>query len=122
MPKKKIVNRNCSVDQYCLNLSNQYLALVTIFAAIISQEVENDEALGILGGFLVALGEEVELASEIRIACKSKFEESEDNNSSEFELQSVIEDVFDRSISKKSKSSNKQKKVKKIKKIKRKKK
>ncbi len=120
MPKKKIVHRNCNVDQYCLNLSNQYLVLVTIFAAIISQEIENDEELGILGGFLVALGEEIELSSEIRIACKAKFEDN--NEPSESGIENIIEDVFDRSIPNKSRAPNKQKKIKKIKKIRKKKK
>lgn len=101
MPKLK--NRNCDLQQYCNNMSNQYLILVTIFATIISQEIENDEDLGILGSFLVALGEELALASEMRIACKTKFE----NKSSSEE---IIEDVFDRC------STNKPKKSKYIKK------
>ncbi len=115
MPKKRVVHRNCNINQYCLNLSNQYLILVTIFAAIISQEIENDEDLGILGSFLVALGEEISLSSETRIACKSRFEENE-NYSEE-----VVEDIFDRSVPNKLKTKISTKKIKKIKKIKRKK-
>lgn len=89
---KNLYYRSCNSDDYCNNLANQYLVLVSIFSVIISQEIEDDEDLGVLGSFLVALGEEISLASEIRTACKNKFE-----------------DVFDRSI------SNKHKKVKKIK-------
>ena len=112
MPKKKVIHRKCNVDQYCLNISNQYLVLVTIFAAIISQEIENDEDLGILGSFLVALGEEISLSSETRIACKARFEVNE-NPSEE-----VVEDIFDRNVPNKFRNSNSTKKVKKIKKVK----
>lgn len=103
MPKIRNVHRNCNIESYCNSLSNQYLVLVTIFAAIISQEIENDEDLGILGSFLVALGEEIALSSEIRIACKAKFE---NENTSE----GTVEDVFDRC------SSNQPKKITKVKK------
>lgn len=75
---------------HCNSIANQYIVLTSIFAAIISQEIENDEDLGILGSFLIALGEEVSLASEIRIACKAKLE----NNTS---LSEETEDVFIRS-------------------------
>ena len=97
---KNFYYRNCNSDEYCNNLANQYLVLVSIFSVIISQEIEDDEDLGVLGSFLVALGEEISLASEMRIACKNKFED---------DSSSVVEDVFDRSI------SNKYKKIKKIK-------
>lgn len=107
---KKIVHRNCNIDQYCLNLSNQYLILVTIFAAIISQEIENDEDLGILGSFLITLGEEISLSSETRIACKSRFEENDISS------EEVIKDVFDRGIPNKLKDKRTTKKIKKIKK------
>jgi len=101
---KNFYYRNYNSDEYCNNLANQYLVLVSIFSVIISQEIEDDEDLGILGSFLVALGEEISLASEMRIACKDKFED---------ESSPIVEDVFDRSIPKK--SNNNSKKVKKIK-------
>ena len=91
MPKTPRSIMDCDINQYCNNLANQYIFLVSIYAAIISQEIESDEDLGILGSFLVALGEELSLASEIRIACKAEFEEE----ASEPE---EIEDVFDRGI------------------------
>lgn len=89
MPKTNYLYRDFDVNSHCNNLANQYLILVTIFAAIISQEIENDEDLGILGSFLISLGEEISLASETRIACKAKFED-------EGYFSGEIEDVFDR--------------------------
>lgn len=100
MPRIRSLYNKCNIDDYCNSMANQYLILVSIFSVIISQEIENDEDLGILGSFLVALGEELALASEMRIACKNKFED---------ESSSIVEDVFDRGI------HNKPKKVKKIK-------
>lgn len=89
MPKTNYTYRDFDINNHCNNLANQYLILVTIFAAIISQEIENDEDLGILGSFLISLGEEISLASETRISCKAKFED-------EGYLSGQIEDVFDR--------------------------
>src|SRR3712207_7366254 len=63
----------------CNALANQYMVLVAIFASLLSQEIEDDEDLGILGSFLIALGEELSLASEIRILCKSKLEKNKNN-------------------------------------------
>ena len=89
---KNFYYRSFNSDEYCNNWANQYLVLVSIFSVIISQEIEDDEDLGVLGSFLVALGEEISLASDMRVACKNKFE-----------------DTFDRSV------SNKSKRIKKIK-------
>jgi hypothetical protein len=85
---------NCSYA--CNTFANQYMILVAIFASIIAQEIDDDEDLGILGSFLVALGEELALASEIRISCKAKLEEK--NN-----IESEILDTFERSYIKKRK-------------------
>ncbi len=91
MPKKSKINRFCTTKDYCNDVANQYLLLVTIFAAIISNEIEDDEELGILGSFFVAVGEEIALASETRIACKAKFKD-------EGGEEGVVENVFDRGI------------------------
>lgn len=91
---------SCDTVNYCNSVANQYIIMVSIFAAIISQEIENDEELGILGGFLIALGEEVALASEVRIACKAKLE-------NETNIPEETEDIFIRS----STSRNKVKRV-----------
>lgn len=74
----------------CNSFANQYMFLVAIFASIIGQEIDDDEDLGILESFLVALGEELALASEIRITCKARLESN--NNT---ETQTL--DSFDRS-------------------------
>lgn len=91
MHKKSICYDNCNT------LANQYMILVAIFASILSQEIDDDEELGILGSFLIALGEELSLASEIRISCKSKLSEKENN------LDLEVIDTFDRSYIKKKK-------------------
>lgn len=84
MSKKKLCYDNCNT------YANQYMILVAIFASIISEEIDNDEDLGILGSFLVALGEELALASEIRISCKGKFKD-------ESGVEGEVQDIFDRS-------------------------
>ena len=84
MSRRRLCYDNCNT------YANQYMILVAIFASIISEEIEDDEDLGILGSFLVALGEELSLASEIRISCKAKFQD-------EGGFEGDIEDVFDRS-------------------------
>lgn len=57
----------CDTSNYCNNLANQFNFLATIYTAIISQEIEDDEVLGLLGSFLIVLGEQVSFASETRI-------------------------------------------------------
>ena len=84
MSRKRICYNNCNA------YANQYIFLVSIFTSIISEEIEDDEDLVILGSFLVALGEEISLASEIRISCKEKFKDQSG-------IQGQIQDVFDRS-------------------------
>ena len=81
----------------CNALANQYMVLVAIFASLLSQEIEDDEDLGILGSFLIALGEELSLASEIRILCKSKLEKNKNN------IDTEIIDTFDRTYIKRKK-------------------
>ena len=39
----------CDTSNYCNNLANQFNFLATIYTAIISQEIEDDEVLGLLG-------------------------------------------------------------------------
>jgi hypothetical protein len=89
MPKNKSLYRPYNIESHCNSLANQYLILVTIFAAIISQEIENDDDLGILASFLVALSDQLALASATRATCKATFED-------ECSLPAEIEDVSDR--------------------------
>ena len=91
--KHRSYSSNYNSANHCNSIANQYIIMVSIFAAIISQEIENDEELGILGSFLISLGEEIALASEVRIACKAKLE-------NDTTLSEVTEDVFVRSPSK----------------------
>ncbi len=88
----------CDTSNYCNNLANQFNFLATIYTAIISQEIEDDEVLGLLGSFLIVLGEQVSFASETRIFCKSQFEEEENNLEADTNI--AVEDIFDRSASK----------------------
>lgn len=83
MSKRRSLYNNCNT------YANQYMILVAIFASIISEEIEDDEDLGILGSFLIALGEELSLGSEIRISCKAKFQDQGG-------IEGEVEDVFDR--------------------------
>ncbi|WP_373600938.1 hypothetical protein [Paraclostridium bifermentans] len=94
------MSNKLNYNNYCNTYANQYMFLVAIFSAIISEEIEDDESLGILGSFLIALGEELALASEIRIFCKSKIEE-------ENTLESQTLDTFDRSYIKRKKKIKK---------------
>lgn len=82
MEKANKLSKDCEneLKQHCNNIANQYVVLVAIFSSIIAQEIENDEDLGILGSFLVAVGEELALASEMRIACKAKYGLEEEND------------------------------------------
>ena len=102
MPEKNNSNTHCNpcdISNYCNNLANQFNFLAAIYTAIISQEIEDDEVLGLLGSFLIVLGEQVSLASETRIFCKSQFEDGEENNL-ESDTNIAVEDIFDRGISK----------------------
>ncbi len=94
MAKINKLKRSCDIDRYCNDLANQYLLLVTVFSGIIANEIEDDEELGILASFFVAIGEELALASETRIACKARFKDEGGESG-------VIEDVFDRGIHRK---------------------
>lgn len=106
MPRNKGLN-NCNlIVNNCNSFSNQNLILVTILAAIIGQEIENDEELALLGTFFIVLGEQLSLVSESRIVCREVNKELENLND-EAEVDEINE-VFLRNTSRK--------KVKKIKK------
>ena len=54
MPKNKFrTKRICDVKNGCKEISNQYIFLVTIIAAIISQEIDDNDDLDNLAGFLL---------------------------------------------------------------------
>lgn len=97
MPKNKYSKCNCysNINNYCNNLSNQLNFLATIYTSIISEEIEDDEVLGLLGSFLVVLGEQIGFASETRIFCKSQFEEGDSEENIEEDTNIQSEDIFD---------------------------
>lgn len=114
MSKNKNLYRPGNIESHCNSLANQYLLLSAIFAAIITQEIENDDDLNVLGNFLIALGSDLTLTSATRSTCKAKFED-------ECSLPEEIEDVSDRGFSivdsTKKARKVKRKYVKKVKKI-----
>ena len=59
----------------CKGLADQYMTLVTIYAAIINQEFDNADDLEILADFLISLGEQLSLAASVRGNCESNSEE-----------------------------------------------
>ena len=59
----------------CKGLADQYMTLVTIYAAIINQEFDNADDLEILADFLISLGEQLSLAASVRGNCESNNEE-----------------------------------------------
>ena len=63
MSKKKY--KNC-----CKGVADQYLTLVTIYAAIINQQFDNADELEVFADFLIALGEELSLAASVRGMCE----------------------------------------------------
>ena len=112
MAEKKYKSKNCKC------LADQFMTLVTIYAAIINQEFDNPDDLEILAEFLVALGEQLSLAAAIRGNC-------DDGSGDDFEVDvddaqvSTSEASTDRTyikkrvkkkVRQKSKSSNKNKK------------
>lgn len=75
MPKNKFrIKRICDVKNGCKEISNQYIFLVTIIAAIISQEIDDNDDLDNLAGFLIVLGEQLAFASSIRETCESNLD------------------------------------------------
>ncbi|MEG1410695.1 MAG: hypothetical protein RSD36_12730 [Terrisporobacter sp.] len=66
-------NNSCG----CKGLADQYMTMVTIYAAIINQEFDNADDLEIFAEFLVALGEQLAFAASIRGSCEENSEETD---------------------------------------------
>ena len=80
MPKKKFRSkRMCDIKSGCKEIGNQYIFLVTIIAAIISQEIDDNDDLDNLAGFLIVLGEQLAFASSIRDTCEANAGEEPQN-------------------------------------------
>lgn len=58
----------------CKGLADQYMTLVTIYAAIINQEFDNADDLEIFADFLISLGEQLSLAASVRGNCEANNE------------------------------------------------
>lgn len=95
----------------CKGLADQYMTLVTIYAAIINQEFDNADDLEIFAEFLVSLGEQLSLAASVRGNCEDENEESDfevDVNDPQLTVNSPDNNIQRTYI--KNKSQNKKKK------------
>jgi len=71
--------RMCDIKSTCKEIGNQYIFLVTIIAAIIAQEIDDNDDLDNLAGFLIVLGEQLAFASSIRDSCEENLSEESEN-------------------------------------------
>ena len=69
----------CDIKSTCKEIGNQYIFLVTIVAAIIAQEIDDNDDLDNLAGFLIVLGEQLAFASSIRDTCEANAGEEPQN-------------------------------------------
>ena len=72
---KRVLKQN--ID--CKEVASQYIFFVTILASIISQEIDDNDDLDNLAGFLLVLGEQLAFLASIRDGCS----ESLNNKSSD---------------------------------------
>lgn len=80
MPKSKFrTKRMCDIKSGCKEIGNQYIFLVTIIAAIIAQEIDDNDDLDNLAGFFIVLGEQLAFASSIRDTCEANVDEESQN-------------------------------------------
>ncbi len=80
MPKNKFRTRKmCDIKNECKEVGNQYIFLVTIISAIIAQEVDDNDDLDNLAGFLIVLGEQLAFISSIRDSCETNASEESQN-------------------------------------------
>ena len=76
MPKNKFLSkRMCDIKSTCKEIGNQYIFLVTIIA----QEIDDNDDLDNLAGFLIVLGEQLAFASSIRDTCEANAGEEPQN-------------------------------------------
>lgn len=75
----------------CKGLADQYLTLVTIYAAIINQQFDNADELEIFAEFLVALGEELSLAAAVRGQCEEGIGEDFEVDVDESSITSLVD-------------------------------
>lgn len=71
--------RMCDIKNTCKEISNQYIFLVTIISSIIAQEIDDNDDLDNLAGFLIVLGEQLAFVSSIRDSCEADLGEKSQN-------------------------------------------
>ena len=71
------MNRYIDNKHNCTYAGGQFIILSSIFAAILSQEIESLEDLELLAAFLIAVADELALAIIARSQCESKYNEGE---------------------------------------------
>ena len=112
MPKKKFKSKRiCDIKSGCKEIGNQYIFLVTIIAAIIAQEIDDNDDLDNLAGFLIVLGEQLAFISSIRDSCEANIGE-EGTNIIDPEL-SICKDLYKSKFPKKKVVKKVRRKVKK---------
>lgn len=90
----------------CKGLADQYLTLVTIYAAIINQQFDDADELEIFSEFLVALGEELALAAAVRGRCEEDSGEDFEVDVDESTITSLV-DGFHKTYKGKNKKNKK---------------
>lgn len=75
----------------CKFLADQYLTLVTIYAAIINQQFDDADELEIFAEFLIALGEELSLAASVRGMCEDGLAEDFEVDVDESTITSLVD-------------------------------
>lgn len=82
--------RKCKYS--CKSIADQYLTLVTIYAAIINQQFDDADELEIFAEFLVSLGEQLSLAAAIRGECEDGEEDDFEVDVDESGITSLVDD------------------------------
>lgn len=99
-----MTRRNCKCN--CKSIADQYLTLVTIYAAIINQQFDDADELEIFAEFLVSLGEQLALAAAIRGECEDGEGEDFEVDVNEETITSLV-DGFHREYKKTNKENKK---------------
>ena len=91
MSRKIKTKRVCNKNIDCKEVANQYIFFVTLIASIISQEIDSNDDLDDLAGFLIVLGEQLAFIASIRDGCaESTNNESSDITDPELSVESDL--------------------------------
>ena len=99
------MNRYIDNKHNCTYAGGQFIILSSIFAAILSQEIESLEDLELLAAFLIAVADELALAIIARSQCESKYNEGENQ---------IVEIVADKEGHKRTSKKVKKKVIKRV--------